>query len=59
MNFHIKQALLRIKGTARAMREDAEAARTKSIHIEPAALDHYAAMLDKALDTLETQGGAQ
>ena len=53
MNFDTQQALLRIKGTARAMREEAEEASTKGIQIEPVALNHYAALLDKARDTLE------
>ena len=53
MNFDTQQALLRIKGAARAMREEAEAASTKGIQIEPVALNHYAALLDKARDTLE------
>ncbi|MDP4557922.1 hypothetical protein Q9247_09525 [Halomonas meridiana] len=53
MNLDTQQALLRIKGAARAMREEAEAASTKGIQIEPVALNHYAALLDKARDTLE------
>lgn len=53
MNFDTQQALLRIKGMSRAMREEAEMARTKDTPIEPVALDHYAAMLDKSRDTLE------
>ncbi|MGP9696194.1 hypothetical protein ACT3UG_01145 [Halomonas sp. AOP27-A1-34] len=53
MNFDTQQALLAVKGIARAMREDAESARNNSVQIEPVALDHYASMLDKARDTLE------
>lgn len=53
MSFDTQQALLHIKGMARTLREEAKEARTKGTLIEPIALDHYAAMLNKSRDTLE------
>ena len=53
MNFFIQSALLRIKGAARAMHEEAEAASKLGAHIEPASLEYYAELLDRAAVTLE------
>lgn len=53
MSFSIQSALLRIKVAARAMHEEAESASARGVHIEPAALEHYADLLDKARATLE------
>ncbi len=52
MSQHIQQSLLSLQGIVRTLREEASEARTKGWQIEPVALEHYAALLDKARDTL-------
>ena len=52
MSQHTQQALLSLQGIVRTLREEASEARTKHRQIEPVALEHYAALLDKARETL-------
>lgn len=52
MSQHTQQSLLNLQGIVRTLREEASEARTKGWQIEPTVLEHYAALLDKARDTL-------
>ncbi|WP_249976103.1 hypothetical protein [Vreelandella olivaria] len=52
MSNHTQQALLSLTGIVRTLREEAEEARTNGAQIEPVALEHHAALLDKARDAV-------
>ena len=57
MIYKITDPLLALKGISRTLREEADDARKHNASISPEALEHYAALLDKARTKLEAQQG--